>query len=258
EISGKLSAQKFVAAQNAFAAQLASEAQKNGLAATAKAHNLNLVTTDYLGRSGTIPSLPDSASLLSAAFGAAKGAAPQTANTGEGNAVFQVVDVRPAHAPAFADWKTHVLDDYRDQKAPELLSTQLQKLDTRAKQLGDLRKAAAEMSIPVKTSDLIGRDGQLQDVGSMGGQASVIFTLPKGGISPPINEGPNGIVAQQLDLQQPSPADIAQNLTATRDKLLDQQRGEAFNVFAGTLMQRYQNAGAIVYSRKQTGLPLGN
>ena len=258
EISGKLSAQRTVAAQNAFAGQLAGEAAKSGLPAAAKAHNLQLVTTDYLPRTGTIPSLPDSASLLAAAFGAAKGTAPQTAATGEGNAVFQVVDVHAAHAPAFADWKTHVLDDFRDEKAPQLLSTQLQKLDARAKQLGDLRKAAAEMNLAVKTSDPVGRDGQVQDVGSMGGQAAVIFTLPKGGISPPINEGPNGVVAQLQDLSQPTPAEIAQNVPETRDKLLDEQRAEAFNVFAGTLMQQYEAARAIVYSRKPTGLPLGS
>ncbi len=258
DIIGKLSAQKLVAAQSAYAGQLASEAAKNGLEATAKTHNLTVTMTDYLPRTGTIPSLPDSAALLSVAFGAAKGAAPQTAATGEGNAVFQVVDVKPAHAPAFADWKSHVLDDYRDEKAPALLSAQLAKLDARAKQLGDLHKAAAEMNVPVKTSDLVGRDGQVQDVGSMAGQAAVIFTLPKGGISPPINEGPNGVVAQLQELDQPTPAEIAQNLPEARDKLVDEQRAEAFNVFAGTLMQHYQNAGAIVYSRKPTGLPLGS
>jgi|SRR5579875_258530 len=258
EISGKLTAQKFVAAQNALAAQLASEAQKNGMAATAKAHNLPLTTTDFVTRDGTVPSVPDPAALLSAAFGAAKGAAPQTVSTGEGNAVFQVVDVRAAHAPAFADWKSHVLDDYRDQKVPALLTAQLQKLDARAKQLGDLRKAAAEMNVPIKTSDLVGRDGQVQDVGSMSGDASVIFSLPKGGISAPINEGPNGVVAQLLELDQPPADDINKNLPAVKDKLLDQQRAEAFNVFAGTLMERYQNAGAILYSRKPTGAPLGS
>ncbi len=258
EIRGKLSAQKFVAAQSAYANQLASEAAKNGMAATAKAHNVQLTTTDYVGRDATIPSLPDSAALLTAAFGAAKGAAPQATSTGEGYAVYQVDDVRAAHAPAFADWKGHVLDDYRDQKVAAVLSAQLQKLDARARQLGDLHKAAAEMNIPVKTSDMVGHDGQVQDVGSMGGQAAVIFTLPKGGISPPINEGPNGVVAQLLQLDQPSPIEMAQNLPVTRDKLLDQQRAEAFNVFAGTLMQRYANTGAIIYSRKPTGLPLGS
>ena len=258
EITGKLSAQKFVAAQNAYATQLASEAAKNGMAATSKAHNVQLVTTDYVERGGSIPSLPDSSALLSAAFGAAKGAAPQTASIGEGYAVYQVEDVKPAHAPAFADWKSHVLDDYRNKNAPELLATQLGKLDSRARQLGDLHKAAAEMNIPVKTSDLVGRDAQVQDLGAMSGEASAIFSLPKGGISPPINEGPNGVVAQLLELDLPSAEDINKNLAETRDKLQDEQRAQTFNVFAGTLMERYQNAGAIIYSRKPTGLPLGS
>ena len=258
EISGKLSAQKFAGAQSQFANQLATEAKSKGLDATAKAHNLPVTTTDFLGRDGTIPSLPDSASLVSAAFSAAKGAAPQAASTGEGYAVFQVTDTKAAHAPAFADWKSHVLEDYRSDKAPQLLTAQLKKLDDRAKQLGDLHKAAAEMNVAVKTSDLVGRDAQVQDLGSLGGDAAAIFTLPKGGISAPLNEGPNGAVAQVVDLAQPTPQEIAQNFSATRDKLLDAQRAEVFNIFAGTLMDRYERAGAIVYSRKPTGSPLGS
>ncbi len=258
EISGKLSAQRFAAAQSAFANQLAAEAKSKGMDGTAKAHNLQMVTTNFVGRDGSIPSLPDSASLLSSAFAAAKGAVPQAASTGEGYAIFQVAGVQAAHAPSFADWKSHVLEDYREQQAPALLNAQLKKLDDRAKQLNDLHKAAAEMNVPVKTSDLVGHDGQVQDLGSLSGDAAQIFTLPKGGISGPINEGPNGAVAQVIDKQQPTPEDITQHLATTRDKLVDAQRNEVFNVFAGTLMDRYERAGAIIYSRKQTGLPLGS
>ncbi len=258
EIAGKLSAQKFAEAQSAFANQLAAEAKSKGIEAAAKAHNLPLTTTDFLGHDGTIASLPDSASLLAAAFGAAKGAAPQVASTGEGNAIFQVVDVKAAHAPAFADWKSHVLDDYRDERAPALLNAQLRKLDDTAKQMGDLHKAAAAMNIPVKTSELVGQDGQVADLGPLTGEAAAIFSLQKGGISAPINAAPNGAVAQVVDKQEPTAADIAAHLPATRDKLLDAQRAEVFNVFAGTLMDRYERAGAIVYSRKPTGLPVGS
>ncbi len=258
EITGKLSAQKFAQAQSNFANQLAAEAQKNGMDATAKAHNLQVTTTDFLGRNGTVASLPDSASLLSAAFGAAKGAAPQAVSTGEGYAIFQVQDVKAAHAPLFADWKGHVLDDYRDEKAPALMNSELRKLDDLAKQRGDLHKAAAEMNLPVKSSDLVGQDGQVADLGPMTGDAAAIFALPQGGISGPLNLGPNGAVAQVVEKQQPSPDDMAQHVGPTRDKLVDQQRAEVFNVFAGTLMDRYQRAGAIIYSRKPTGLPLGS
>jgi peptidyl-prolyl cis-trans isomerase D len=255
-IAAQLESQKASAAAQNYANQLAAEARQNGLDKTAAAHNLHVVTTDFLGHDGVIPSLPDSAPVLAAAFSAAKGAAPQAVSTGEGYAVFQVLDIRPAHAPDFASWKPHVLDDYRDQKTPELLNAELIKLADRAKVLNDLHKAAAEMKVPVKSSDLVGRDAQVPDIGSLSGAASVLFSLPKGGISGPINEGPNGSVAQVTDKQEPTAADLAKNLPATRQKLLEQQRQEVFGVFAGSLMQRYQNAGSIIYSRKQpAGLP---
>lgn len=255
-IVASLESQKASSAAQNYANQLVTEARKDGLDKTAQAHNLHVVTTDYVGRDATIPSLPDSSAFLTAAFTAGKGAAPQSATTGEGYAVFQVLDIKPAHAPDFASWKSHVLDDYRDQKTPELLNAQLIKLADRAKVLNDLSKAAAEMKVPVKTSDFVSRDSQIPDLGSMSGAASVLFSLPKGGISGPINEGPNGTVAQVTDKQEPTPEDIAKNLPAMREKLLDQQRQEAFGLFAASLMQRYQQNGGIVYSRKQpAGLP---
>ena len=253
-----LEASKSGAAEQDFATKLAEEAKKNGLQKTAAAHGLHVISTDYLGRTGTIASLPDSTALLTAAFGAAKGAAPQAASTGEGYTVFQVDDVKAAHAPEFAEYKSHLLDDYREQKAPELLNAKLIKLSDRAKQLGDLSKAAAEMNLPLQTSDLVGRDAQVPQIGALSGAASVVFTLPKGGISAPVNEGSNGSVLQVVDKQEPSAADIAQNFAATKQKLLDKQRQEAFGVFVGELMDRYQRAGAITYSKKQSDLPLGN
>ena len=246
------------AAEQAFANQLADEAKKNGLQKTADAHGLHVITTDYLGSKGTIASLPDSAALLTAAFGAAKGAAPQVASTGEGFAVFQVEDVKAAHAPEFGEFKSQLLNDYREQKAPELLNQKLIKLSDRARQLNDLAKAAAEMSLPMQTSDLVGREAQVPQIGALSGAASVVFTLPQGGISGPVNEGANGAVLQVIDKQEPTADEIAKNFAATKTKLLDQQRQEAFAVFAGALMDRYEKDGAIIYSKKQTGLPLGN
>jgi peptidyl-prolyl cis-trans isomerase D len=254
----QLQTQKSAAAAQTYAAQLASEAQKNGLDKTAAAHNLKVITTDYVARDGIIPSLADSTGLLSAAFNATKGAAPQTASTGEGYAVFQVADIQAAHAPDFATYKPHILDDYRTQKAPELLNSQLIKLSDLAKKLGDLHKAAAQLNLTVKSSDLVGRDAQITDIGSLTGAASVVFTMPIGGISGPVNEGANGAVLQLTDKQEPNAADIAAHLDATKQTLLNQQRQEAFSVFVDSLMNRYEKAGAIIYSKKPSQLPLGN
>ncbi len=256
-IQGILEQQKSGAAEQAYANQLAAEAQKTGLDKTAAAHNLHVITTDYVNAKGSIPSLADSTTLLSQAFTAAKGAAPAVASTGDGFAVFQVLDVKAAHAPDFADFKPHLLDDYREQQAPELLNAQLNKLAARAKALGDLKKAAAELNLPIKSSDLVGRDAQVTDLGSMAGPAAVAFDLPKGGISGPINEGPNGGVLQIVDKQEPSADELAKGLADSKDKLLDQKRSEAFQVFVGSLVDRYQRSGAIIYSKQTPATPFG-
>ena len=246
-----LEQQKAGAAEQSFATQLAAEAKQNGLDKTAAAHGLKPETTDYIGKSGVVSGLADSAQLLTQAFGAAKGAAPASVSTGDGFAIFQVVDIKPAHAPDFADYKSHILDDYREQQVPQLLNAKLTKLDDRAKQLNDLRKAAEEMNIPVKSSDLVGRDGQVPDVGAMSGQAAVAFTLAKGAISPPINVGTTGVVLSVTDKQEPAAEDIAKNFDATREGLLGQQREEIFKIYIGTLTDMYTKKGAIKYSAKQ-------
>ena len=248
-IAQLLEQQKQGAAVQAFGQQLVAEATKNGLDKMAAAHGLRAETTDYVARGGMVGGLSDSSGLLTQAFAAAKGAAPAVVSTGDGFAVFQVVDVKPAHAPAFADWKTHVLEDFRDQNVPQVLTTQLNKLDDRAKQLGDLKKAADEMHIPLKTSDLVGEDGQVPDLGPMSGPGSVAFTLAVGAISGPINTGRDGIVLTVTDKQQPSAEDIAKNFAQVKDQLLNEQRNEIFRVYVGTLADKYEKGGAIRYAK---------
>jgi peptidyl-prolyl cis-trans isomerase D len=252
-----LQQQKAAAAVQSFQQQVSAQAGKDGLDKTATAYHQQAVTTDYIARGGQIGGLADSAALLNQAFTATKGATG-TASTGDGFAVFQVVDVKPAHAPSFEEYKSHIADDYRTEKVPQLLNTQLKKLADRAKVLNDLKKAAAEMNVPLKSSDLVGRDGQVPLLGSMAGPASVAFTLDKGVVSGPVNTGTAGAVLTVTDKQQPTPEEIAKNFDQTREQLIAQQRQEVFEVFAETLIDRYQKSGAVHYSRKPPASPLGN
>ncbi len=251
EIVPVLEQQKSGAAEQSFAQQLAGQAQKEGIDKTAAAHGLKVATTDYIAKDGVVAGLADGAGLLTQAFTVNKGAAPATVSTGDGYAVFQVVDVKPAHAPDFAGYKQHILDDFREQQVPQLLNAQLIKLDDRAKVLNDLKKAAAEMKVPVKTSDLIGKDGQVPDLGAMSGPGAVAFTLARGAISGPINAGRVGVVLSVTDKQEPTAEDITKNFAQTREQLLNDQHEEIFRVYIAGLSENYEKAGAIRYSRKQ-------
>lgn len=259
DIQPLLEQQKLGQAEQAYATQLATQANSQGIEKTAAAHNLHAQSTDYLAKDGTIAGVSDGAAMLTQAFAAAKDAAPAAVSTGDGFAVFQVADIKAPHAPTFDEYKSHLLTDYRDQQVPQMLAAQVKKLGDLAKQLGDLHKAAAQMNIAVKSSDLVGKDGQVPDVGSMGGPAAVAFSLPKGGISGPLNTGQSGIVLAVTDKQEPSTDDIAKNFNQTRNQMLNQKREEVFSIYVGTLEAKYQKAGAIRQKVKpaQPGLPLG-
>ncbi len=203
----------------------------------------------------TVPGVADASKLLTAAFGAAKGAAPAAANTGDGFAVYQVQDVRPAHAPEFAAYRDHVLADYRTQQIPVLLEQKTTQLADKAHAENDLAKAAQEMGATVKTSDLVGRDGQVPDVGALATAAPQLFTLNPGQISGPIRGERTGVIARLDDKQLPPDADVAQHLPQAKEALLDQSREEAFAVFVSNLTEQYQKEKRIVVSKQASAMP---
>ncbi|HEY6491231.1 MAG: peptidylprolyl isomerase [Terracidiphilus sp.] len=249
-IQATLIRQKTGAAQESYAQTLTSEALKNGLDKTAAAHHLQLVTTPPLAERGTIAGLPDSAALLTKAFQSKQGDPAQAAATGEGYAIFQVTGTTPAHAPNFADWKSHVLDDYRADQVPALLRKKTNDLAAQAKSLNDLAKAAKAVGATVKTSDMVGETSQVPDLGSVGQLAPQLFDMAPGAISGPINAGRTGVVAKLVDKQEPSADEIAKSFDQTRDQILDQRRGEAFQVFASSIIDDYRKHGRVLFNGK--------
>jgi peptidyl-prolyl cis-trans isomerase D len=250
EIQATLIRQDSADAQARYAQTLTSEAIKNGLEKTAAAHHLQLVTTQPVAHDGVIAALPDSTQLLAKAFQGKQGDPPQSAPTGEGYAIFQVTGITPAHAPTFADWKSHVLDDYREEQLPALLSQKTKALAAQAKATNDLAKAAKAMGATVKTSDLIGETGQVPDFGEVGQVAPQLFDMNVGQISGPIETGRTGVVAKIDDKQQPTADEIAKNFDQTRDELLDQRRNQAFSVFLSGVWDNYKKHNLITINSK--------
>jgi peptidyl-prolyl cis-trans isomerase D len=254
-IQATLIRQKSAEAEENYAHNLTSEAMKNGLEKTAAAHKLQIVTTPLMNRQTIIGTLPDSRQMVSKAFESKQTDPPQFASTGEGYAVFQVTGIAPAHAPNFADWKSHVADDYRNDETPKLLSQKTAELAAKAQSLNDLAKAAKEMGAAVKTSDLVGQSGQVPDFGQVGQVAPQLFDMAPGSISGPINAQRTGVVAKLTDKQEPTPDEIAKNFDQTRDGILEQRRSEAFNVFMSGIMDDYKKHNRIRMNAKAQQTP---
>lgn len=241
-------------AEKKFADQLAAEAAKQGIDKVAAAHHLQLQTTDYVARNGTVPGVPDGAPMLSGAFAAKKGAAPQAVGTGEGYAIYAVAEIKPAHAPDFAEYKAHIIDDYRAEKAPRLLAQKAQQIISDAKS-GNLEQAAKQTGATYKTSDLVGRDGTVPDIGSIQPTAIQIFALNQGQVGGPFDSGHGDYVVKIVEKQEPAAQDVAQHLEETKDKMLSDKRERVFAVYLGNLMDRYKAEKRILLTKQAAAAP---
>ncbi len=140
---------------------------------------------------------------------------------------------------------------------PGLLAQKTTELSEKAKSMNDLAKAAKEVGATMKTSDLVGPSGQVPSLGAVGQVAPQLFDMNPGNISGPINAGRTGVVAKILDKVEPTADEIAKNLDQTRDQMLEQRRGEAFQVFASNLFSDYKKNNRVMFNAKaqSTQLP---
>lgn len=245
EIEPSLKHQKAQQIAQRQAETLLADARKSGLDAAAAKQNIPVITSDFFARNAMLPGLGPSTQFMDAVFSAAENAPPDVAPASTGAAVFQLLGVKPASSPTFDEIRTRVEDEFKNDQANTLLSQKIQELSDRAKAEHDLKRAARELGATMKTSDLVLPDGQVPDVGSMSGQASVAFTMKPGEISGPIRNNAEGVVIQVLDNQTPSDADFAAKRDEIRDQLVQGKQQERFALFVSNLVDEMTKSGKI-------------
>jgi peptidyl-prolyl cis-trans isomerase D len=233
------------------AADLLAQAKTQGLDAAAAAKGVPVVTSDFFSRRDIVPGLGPAPQLLDAVFTAAEKSPAEMAATSQGFAVFQLLAVQPPATPTFEDIRAKVEEQFKSERANILLSQKTQELSDRAKSEHDLKKAAKELGATVKTSDFVTPDGQVPDIGSLTGEAAVIFTMRPGDISGPINSGANGVVMSVVEAQAPTEADFAAKRDQIRDGLLQSKEQEIFGLFVTNLREQMEKSGKIKINQEE-------
>jgi peptidyl-prolyl cis-trans isomerase D len=224
---------------------LLKNARSQTLDAAAAALNIPVITTDFFARRDTLPGLGQAPQFMEAVFTAQDKAPPDAASASQGSVVFQLIAIKPPETPTFEDIRARVEEEFKSERSRTLLNQKAQELSDRAKADHDLKRAAKELGATVKTSDLVAPDGQVPDVGSMSGAASVAFSLKPGEISGPINSGTDAAVLAILESQIPTDADYAAKRDEIREQLLQGKQQEQFGVFVSNLVDQMTKAGKI-------------
>jgi len=224
---------------------LLGQARSAGLEKAAAAKGLQVVSTDFVSRTDTLPGIGNSPQFMGAVFGQAEKAPPDQVQLPQGYAVFEVEAIKPPATPSFDEIRGRVESEFKNERVAALLSQKTQELSDRAKAEHDLKKATKEAGDTVKTSDLVQPDGQVPDIGSMAGSAAVAFSMKPGEISGPISNGTTGVVLSILERQEPSQQDFEAKKDQIRDTLLLNKQQEMFGLFVTNLRAQLEKAGKI-------------
>jgi peptidyl-prolyl cis-trans isomerase D len=251
EIEPIVKQQKIQEAAQKQAEDLLQAAKTQGLEAAAAAKGVPVITSDFFGRRDLVPGLGPAPQFMDAVFGAAEKSAAEMASTSQGFAVFQLVAVKPPATPTFDEIRTKLEDQFKNERAGVLLSQKAQELSDRAKSEHDLKKAAKELGATVKTSDLVAPDGQVPEIGSMAGEASVAFTMKPGDISAPINGGGSAAVLSVLEVQAAPDTEFAGKRDQIRESLLQGKQQEIFGLFMTSLRDQMEKSGKIKINQNE-------
>jgi peptidyl-prolyl cis-trans isomerase D len=251
EIEPILKRQKTQQIAQKQAEDLLQQAKTQGLEPAAAAKGVPVATSDFFSRKDLVPGLGPAPQLMDAVFTATEKSPAEMAATSQGFAVFQLMAVKPQSTPTFDEIRGRVEEEFKNERSNVLLTQKTQELSDRAKSGHDLRKAAKELGAEVKTSEFVAPDGQVPDIGSMTGQASVAFSMKPGDISGPIESGGNGAVISVLDLQAPTETDFAAKRDQIRDTLLQGKEQELFGLFVTNLRDQMQKAGKIKINQEE-------
>ncbi len=251
QIEPVLAAQKAANEAESLSNTLESQARTTGLANAAKKNGLQLYSTGLVARTDSLPAVGQAPEFMSAAFSVQANNPPEMVRLAQGSAIFQVTEIKPPQTPAFEQIRDRVESDFKQQQASQLLAQKIQQLADRARAEHNLKKAAAEVGATVKTSDLVGPQAQVPDIGALSGPAAVVFDMKPGQISDPIQTGRGGAVLALTDRQEPSPAAFDQQKEQLRETLLSDKRRDIFNQFLDSLRNRLEKEGKIRVNKQE-------
>jgi peptidyl-prolyl cis-trans isomerase D len=251
QIQPTIKQQKAQQVADSAASALLSQARTGGLDKAAAAKGMQVVATDFISRTDSLPGLGSAPQFTEAVFNAAEKSPPDQVQVPQGFAIFELVAIKLPATPTFEEIRSRVETEFKNERSGTLLTQKTQELSDRAKTAHDLKKAAKELGATMKTSDFVLPDGQVPDIGPMSGAAAVAFGLKPGEISGPVDSGNTGVVLSILEKQSPADSDFATKKDQIRDTLVQGKQSELFGLFMANLREQMEKSGKIKINEQE-------
>jgi len=230
--------------------QIADEIRRGGrvpIEDLAKKFNLTTGEAKLVEANQPLPELGNAPGLMDGIFHQRVGDVAAPIHTDLGYVVLSVKDVQPTHPATLAEVHDRVASDYKHGKAVDLAKTRADDLAKRAKSGENFSAAAKALGFEVKTSEFISRAGSIPDVASAK-QFAAAFTLPAGQTGDPIALGQNWAVFRVAQHDPVSQDDFEKQKSKIEEKVLQQKRQTAYELFRTALKARLEQEGQLRFN----------
>jgi peptidyl-prolyl cis-trans isomerase D len=206
---------------------------------------LPVQTVNAVERGAPLPDIGVDTPVVEALFSASKGAVVGPVFSATRAVIGVVIDIQASRQAELNDVLEKVKSDAQTAKARELARLRAKELAEKARAAGgDLRKAAGQYKLEVKTSDFFARDGVVPGAGA-GMALAEAFTAPLHSIVGPLTPGSEEVVFRVLERSLAQPTPTAEEKKNIRENLVGTRQNEAFEVFKDELRERLKRQGKI-------------
>jgi peptidyl-prolyl cis-trans isomerase D len=247
----QLKANKVAQAVQYAASAVQNQARTEGMAKAAAGRGTQVVTTGLITHDDVLPGIGTSEEFMGAAFSVAPKSPPVAVQLPNGIAVVQVDEAQAPVPPTFESMRTQVETQFKAERAQQLLSQKTAELADKARASHDLKAAAKALGATVKTSDVVGRNGQAPDIGSMQGQAATAFDMKPGEISGPVAGNQKGIVFTVIERHEASMDEFASKKDLVREQVLSRKRQEVMALYLSNLVEQLEKKGKITKNKTE-------
>jgi len=216
-------------------------------AVAAKFHG-EVITPAPFTSNESLPRIGASDQFMQEVFGLQKNQVGEPVAIPEGYVIPRLTDIIPPHQGQFEEVKEQVraeyIDDEAKAKAADKAKALAKALDEQKDQK-DIAKAAKSLGLTVKTTPPTARDGAIPSVGSVKDLDPKTFDMSIGATAGPVSVQGTPVVYQIKSREAPKEEDFAAKKGEIEQKLLNQKREVAYDVFQDSLKAKLIAAGDL-------------
>lgn len=214
----------------------------NDLAAAAVARKLDLKTTDFFTRSGTVKGIAQPEKFVQAAFQLTPGEVSEIQDWTDGYYLLQVAETRPSRIPELSAVASAVKQDLIKDKQNEMARKDAEALLAEVKSGVSMEQAAKKVGLSRRTSDFFKRSGPVAGLGNEPEVSRVAFELSERRplAADPVRTSKGYCVLRFVEQKEPAMEGYEKERAQIKERLLQQKQFKAWEAWMSQLHQSSQ------------------